>query len=109
MWNALHALLKSAGLVMLAVLLMTPAVVRGDDEDDHEFARKAVEQGLVRPLAEIAAKVGEEIPGEIIEVELDREDGVYVYEFKILTEGGRLQEIEVDANTAEILDREDED
>jgi len=98
----------SAAYLLLASLLVVAGPVRGDD-DDHEFARRAVEQGLVAPLAEIAAKVSEELPGEIIEVELDREDGVYVYEFKILSEEGRLQEVEVDANTGEILDLEDED
>ncbi|ODA67145.1 Peptidase propeptide and YPEB domain protein [Methyloligella halotolerans] len=98
-----------AAILLLAAALTVPGRVRGDDDDDHEFARRAVEQGLVAPLAEIAAKVSEQIDGEIIEVELDKEDGVYVYEFKILTKHGRLKEVEVDANTAEILDMEDED
>ncbi len=109
MRNPLRTIGKPAAYFLLASLLVVAAPVRGDDDDDHEFARRAVEQGLVAPLAEIAAKVSEQIPGEIIEVELDREDGVYVYEFKILSEKGRLQEVEVDANTAEILDLEDED
>ncbi|MFD0988286.1 PepSY domain-containing protein [Methyloligella solikamskensis] len=106
---ALRSIAKPAVFLLLASLLVVPGIVHGDDDDDHEFARRAVEQGLVAPLAEIAEKVSEEIPGEIIEVELDREDGIYVYEFKILTGQGRLLEVEVDANTAEILDLEDED
>ena len=109
MKKALRTIVKPAGFLLLVGLLVASGAVRGDDDDDHELARRAVEQGLVAPLAEIAAEVSKDIPGEIIEVELDREDGIYVYEFKILTEQGRLMEVEVDANTAEILDMEDED
>ena len=48
-------------------------------------------------------------PGEMIEVELDREDGAYVYELKILRSDGKIQEIEVDAATGQITKIEDDD
>lgn len=44
-----------------------------------------------------------EIPGEVIEVELDREDGVQIYEVEILAEDGREMEIEIGADDGTIL------
>jgi uncharacterized membrane protein YkoI len=39
----------------------------------------------------------------VIEVDLDREDGRWVYELKLLPPSGRVFELEVDAATAAVL------
>jgi uncharacterized membrane protein YkoI len=75
---------------------------------DHERARRALKQGEVRPLAEILADVRNSIGGEVIEVELDREDGRYVYELTVVSPSGRLLEVKVDAATGAILEVEDD-
>jgi uncharacterized membrane protein YkoI len=80
-----------------------------DERDDHDLARRALEQGDVRPLAEILAEVGGRIDGDLVGVEFDRINGRYVYELKVITPSGRLREISVDAKTAEILGEEAED
>jgi uncharacterized membrane protein YkoI len=97
------ALLLAAGM-----LLVTMSGAAADD-DDHEFARRALEQGRALPLADIIAKVARQVPGKVIEVELEDDDGTLVYEFKVLSPQGRLQEIEVDAATGKILKIEDDD
>ena len=78
-----------------------------DDEQDHDRARRALEEGKVRPLAEILAEVRHRLGGEVIGAEFDLKGGRYVYEFKVVAAGGRLREIYVDATTAEILAHED--
>ena len=78
------------------------------DDDDHDFAKSALEQGRVLPLADIIAKVSRQVPGKVIEVELEDEDGSLVYDL-ILSPQGRLQEIEVNAATGKILKIEDDD
>lgn len=50
-----------------------------------------------------------EVPGDVQETELEREDGMQVYEVEILTADGVEMEIEIDANTGEILEVEAED
>lgn len=50
-----------------------------------------------------------EVQGEVQEAELDREDGVQVYEIEILTADGMEMEIEINANTGEVLEVEAED
>ncbi|KRW95296.1 PepSY domain-containing protein [Paracoccus sp. MKU1] len=101
-------------LAVLAVLLSLPpllAVGQGADAPDFEYARDAVEQGKILPLAEVLAKLHETQPGRVIEVDLDEEDGMTLYEVELVTEDGRLIEVEIDAASGRILtlDEEDED
>jgi uncharacterized membrane protein YkoI len=101
--NAMMNLLVAAGLVLAAICAAHA------DDDDHEFAKRALEQGRALPLAAIIAKVRPQVPGKVIEVELEDEDGTLVYDLKVLSPQGRLQEIEVDAATGKILKIEDDD
>lgn len=79
------------------------------DDNDHLLARRALEEGRVLPLAEVLAAVKAKMPGKVLEVELEVEDGVLVYDLKLLTPGGGLKEVEVDAATGKILKIEDDD
>lgn len=45
----------------------------------------------------------EQIPGEVVKVELDREDGILIYEIEIINTQGIKYEIEIDAQTGRIL------
>lgn len=97
----------AAGLA--AGLLLASAAPGLALDDDHELARRALEEGRVLPLADILAKVKAARPGKVLELELETEDGQLVYDLKILTPEGRVQEIEVDAATGKILKIEDDD
>lgn len=77
-------------------------------DSDHARARDAVRRGDVLPLSEILERLGNKLGGEVIEVEFEREDGLYVYEFEIVTPTGQVQEVYVDARTGEIIAREDD-
>lgn len=80
---------------------------------DHELAREARLRGEIRPIAGILRQVGEQVPGEVIGIELEREKRagrpVWIYELKILTPDGRRQEVEVDAGDGRILQLEEGD
>ena len=80
----------------------------GDDYRDHYRARRALAEGRARPLAEVLERVRNRLGGEVVGVEFEREDGRYVYEFKVVTPTGLLREVYVDAETAEILTSGDE-
>lgn len=49
------------------------------------------------------AAANEQVPGDIVKVELEREQGVLVYEVEIVTAEGVKYEIDVDVNTGEVL------
>ncbi len=74
-----------------------------DDRRDHDRARAALRAGEVMSLQAVLEKVQRSHPGEVLEVELEREDGRWVYELKLLQSGGRLLRLEVDARTAVVL------
>ena len=80
---------------------------------DHELAREARLRGEIRPIAGILHQVGEQVPGEVIGIELEHEkragQPVWIYELKILTPDGRRLEVEVDARNGAILELEDDD
>jgi len=100
---------KRWSLLIAALLLATGLGRSLADDDDHLLARRALEEGRVLPLSEVLAKVKSQIPGKVIEVELEVEDGVLVYDLKLLTTNGRLMEVEVDAASGKILKTEDDD
>lgn len=81
----------------------------GGDDVGHQEARRLVKEGRVLPLAEILERAGDKASGDLLEVELELDDGAYVYELKILGPDGKVREIEVDAPTGKILDIEDDD
>jgi uncharacterized membrane protein YkoI len=80
----------------------------GWEDDDHSYdrARRAVRRGEILPMVRLLQALRTQIPGEVVDVELEREDGRWVYEFKIVDDKGWLREVYVDAQTGEILSRE---
>jgi len=90
-------------LLFLALPLATaPALA---SERDHDRARAALQTGEVLPLATVLQRVAQSHPGNVLEVELEREDGRWIYELKLLQRGGALLKLEVDARTGEVLRR----
>lgn len=90
-------------MISAAMLL---SVGRGFADSDHDAARRAVERGEIRPLAEILSSLRERIDGSIVGIELEREHGRWVYEIKTLAGRGRRAKFYIDARTGEFLDDE---
>ena len=111
-------------LTLMLALAATPASARDNDDDrrndrshdrdrerdkdrdrsrDQDRARNALVQGEIRPLSAVLKTVRDKVPGEIIEIELDKEDKGWVYEVKVLTSNGRRKKVDVDAHSLDIL------
>ncbi|GAB3192449.1 PepSY domain-containing protein [Hydrogenophaga aquatica] len=95
---ALATLLAATGLVC------APAQASGD----HDRARAALAAGEVLPLSAILEKVGRQYPGNVLEVELEREQGRWVYELKLLQPNGGLLKLEVNARDGTVLRQREE-
>ncbi len=98
--------------LMLCVLLASPLafVARADDDDDdHDRARAALERGDILPLAHILQIVRDNVGGRVIEVDLDEDDGIYIYEIEVVMPDGRILKVEIDAATGRILKIEEDD
>lgn len=100
--------MPAAMALLAAVAVLAPGVGLSDDIG-HEAARRLVEAGTILPLSEVLERVYAEVPGKLLETELEYDDDGLVYEIKVLRPGGRVQEIEVDAATGRILAIEDDD
>lgn len=105
----LLALALALSLLALATLPALPALAdsnAGRERDhDHDRARAALLAGEVLPLGQILERVQRLHPGHMLEVELEREDGRWIYEIKLLQASGGLLELEVDARNGSVLRR----
>jgi uncharacterized membrane protein YkoI len=98
-------------LVALMFGHLGPFAYADDDLErvrDQERARWALEQGEVRPLADILGIVRSRIDGEIVETEIENEDGAWVYEIKYISKSGRMKEIYVDGLSGRIVEFDDD-
>lgn len=109
-------------LLLAATLVAVPAAAdkgRGsgdgdrrdwaDEDSSHDRARRATERGEILPLSAIYERALASLPGRVLEAELERKHGRWVYELKILDAGGRLFEVYLDAGTGAVLKQEEDD
>ncbi len=97
-----------SALAAVLLLASAPPSTAWADDDDHIAAREALQRGEILPLTRILNIALERVAGDVIEVDLDREDDGWEYEVKILTPTGRVREVTLDARTGRILKIEDD-
>ncbi|HLU77702.1 MAG TPA: PepSY domain-containing protein [Burkholderiales bacterium] len=90
-------------LAWIVTLLLAVSAAQADDARDHDRAREALEAGEVMPLPRILDRVERDYPGRVLEVELERDDGRWLYEIKLLQPDGRVLKLDVDAADARVL------
>jgi uncharacterized membrane protein YkoI len=91
-------------ILALSVCVAATSVQAQERRRGHDFeaARQAVERGEALPLTAILERVRGVLPGEIVAVEIERQGGAWIYEFKVVDATGRRREVRVDALTGEI-------
>ena len=92
----------SRGLALLLAACAMTAATAGS-KDDHERARAAVQAGEVLPLPALLERLQRTHPGQVLELELERDDGRWIYEVRLLQADGQLLKLELDARTAQVL------
>jgi uncharacterized membrane protein YkoI len=92
--------------VLSAVILALASRAAVADELDHERARAALARGEILPITEILLAASAEVAGDVLEVELEREHGLWVYEVTIIDANGHRREILLDAADARVLEVE---
>ncbi|MCG3201497.1 MAG: hypothetical protein NFCOHLIN_01367 [Gammaproteobacteria bacterium] len=99
-----------AATTMLAALAVGMPAAEDRPEREHDRAMRLVRQGRVLPLEEIVARASKDAPGQLIEAELDEENGRYVYELEVADRAtGRVTELRYDARSGELLATEIDD
>lgn len=96
-------------LALFGLMLVLATTAQAGDDDDQDRAHRALEAGEILPLGTILQMVADVAPGVAIEVELERDDGLWVYSLEIRGAGGRIVELEVNAATGMILEFEEDE
>ena len=91
-------------LAVGALVAAAPRWAAASDKDEvrRDEVLRAVETGQIRSLADILHAVRSKLPGEVAGVEVERKDGRWLYEFRVVDSKGRLFDVYVDARSGEI-------
>ena len=95
-------------LSTLSLGMSTGLADKRDKKNEHNVVREALQRGEVLPLEKILAIASQQVPGDVIEVELENKKQALVYEIKILTITGRVREVKIDARTGKVIKIEDD-
>ncbi len=92
-----------------ADLLRIPPGVELKEGIDADAVLRAVQRDELMPLGRVLDILRTERQGEVVEIELDVDDGRVIYDFDVLTSEGRLYAVAIDAVTGQVVEVELED
>ncbi len=91
--------------LMLALVLMLMLMLMGSATGDQhwEALHSEVRRGDVVPLETILDWLDAHYIGDVLEVEIDRDDGLVEYEIKLLGPQGQVVEFEFDGHSGQLM------
>lgn len=94
--------------ILLALITAAALTAAADDIGPNEALRLR-QQGEILALEKLLNIALSLYPGaRLLEAELEEDDGMYIYEVELITRGGVVREIELNARDGRILkDKED--
>jgi len=99
-----HRSPRCRGRYFLAAILTLGFISPGwSDDDDWRRLHEDVQAGKIKPLNEILASLNTRYDGQVIDVDLEDENGVIIYEIELLGPQGQVVEFEVNAATGELI------
>ena len=100
---------RLVALPLLAALALPAGPPRARADSDGERARQALERGEIRPLDAVLAAARAAVPGDVVALDLKRDDGRWLYKLRILGQDGRRRDVKIDASSLKLLDGDDDD
>ncbi|CAM3543960.1 PepSY domain-containing protein [Parendozoicomonas haliclonae] len=97
--------MKQLLLALLIFCLPLAAQARDYDLDSHK-AREAVDKGDAVSYDVLESSIRQRFYGRIIRVEMEKDDGIWIYELRLLQDDGRVVEMELNARTLQVLEIE---
>jgi uncharacterized membrane protein YkoI len=101
--------IAAAGVVLLAIVAAGSFYLgqRYVPERQPELAMDHSSQGEgMIDVQKAIAIATSQVAGEVLKVELEREDGRFIYEVKVLSKDGHVREIELDAKDGSVIEVE---
>lgn len=93
-------------LILLCIASALPIFAHADDD---KRIRQLQQSGEILSLEQIFDRARKIKPGRIVDVDLDKNDGRYIYELEVLQSNGKVWEMEFDARTGKLLQLEQDD
>lgn len=103
-----HKLIVAVLASVMGLSCGAAVVWAGSEPREQDAVREALRRGEILSLSKILAIASEKVPGDVLKVELEREDGTLIYEVEVLTSAGRVRELKINARTGAILSVEDD-
>ncbi len=107
--NPLFRSLVLVGAAAAGLAALPPAIAGKSEDVD---ARELLRRGEILPLVRILDIVQRNVPGDIIEIELDRDDddgaSTWEYEVEVLAADGAVRKLKIDARRGDVLKIEDD-
>ena len=100
-----RSLLAAAALLVAGGLSVSGA--SAGERVRVEEIRQLRESGQILSAEDILARSRAIQPGQVVGLELEREDGRWIYEVKLIDEHNRVHELELDAANGEVLERKE--
>ena len=98
--------LLAAAALLAGAGLSVPGASAGERVRVEEI-RQLRESGQILSAEDILARSRAVQPGQVVGLELEREDGRWIYEVKLIDERNRVHELELDAASGEVLERKE--
>ena len=97
----------SYSCLALALLVFCSVVMARELNQDE--ALRLRQQGVILPLEQLLQQALDRYPGsKLLEADLEEKHDVYIYEVELLTTGGVVRELDIEATTGRLLkDKED--
>lgn len=95
---------------LIALVLCALAYGASARDLDQDEALRLRREGVILPLEQLMRPALERYPGAtLLEAELEEDDDIFIYDVELLTEGGVVRELELDARDGRILKDEEDD
>lgn len=94
--------------VLLVLMALTgvaglPVDMPVQAQSNQKSARDAADGGEIKPLSEVLHTVKAKVPGQVLDVQLDKSGTPWTYQIRVRSEKGNVILVEVDANSGRIL------
>lgn len=98
---------RPLALVLVAAALLFTLGASAGERPRIDEIRQLRESGRIMAAEDILARSRSVQPGQVVGLELERDDGRWIYEVKLIDSANRLHKLELDAATGEVLEREE--
>ena len=96
----------TTGIISLIVAGTSFTALSGQsDHDRNDHNPELVNQASLTAEQAIAIALSD-IPGKVVEAEIEKEDGMLVWEIEVLNNENQVYEFEIDAKDGRILEKE---